>query len=134
MLRNWKLWSFISLLLFTSGYVQANQVEIVKVALEPSAGTWTFHVTLLHKDTGWNHYADGWRVVDEKGKELGFRKLWHPHVNEQPFTRSLSSVSIPEDNRIIFVEAHDKVHGWSKQRVQIDLKKAKGERYEIRTK
>ena len=113
-------------------HAYANEVEIVKVAMESSAGTWTFNVTLLHKDTGWEHYADGWRVVDTKGKELGYRKLWHPHQNEQPFTRSLSNVSIPDGTKTIYVEAHDKVHGWSKQRVKIDLAKPKGERYLIR--
>jgi hypothetical protein len=110
----------------------ANQVEIVKVTLEASAGSWVFNVTLLHEDTGWQHYADGWRVVDEKGNELGYRKLWHPHKDEQPFTRSLSDVNIPAATKIIYVEAHDKVHGWSKQRVRIDLRKPEGDRYLIR--
>lgn len=112
--------------------VSANQVEIVNVMLEPSANRWTFHVTLKHADTGWEHYADDWRIVDEKGHVLGNRKLWHPHVDEQPFTRSLSDVLIPKKDKIIYVEAHDKVHGWSKQRVRIDMRKLKGPRYEIR--
>jgi len=110
----------------------ANQVEIVKVMLEPSANRWTFHVTLKHADTGWEHYADDWRVVDEKGNVLGNRKLWHPHVGEQPFTRSLADVLIPRGKQIIYVEAHDKVHGWSKQRVRIDMRRLKGPHYEIR--
>jgi len=111
--------------------VMANQVEIVKVKMESSGNSWTFNVTLLHEDKGWNHYADGWRVVDAKGKELGYRKLWHPHVNEQPFTRSLSNVTIPGTEKIIYIEAHDKVHGWSKQRLKIDLDKPQGDRYLI---
>jgi hypothetical protein len=112
----------------------ANEVEIVKVMIEPSAHRWTFHVTLKHDDTGWKHYADGWRIVDVDGNELGYRKLWHPHENEQPFTRSLTSVLVPKDKTIIFIEAHDKVHGWSKQRVKINMKENKGSRYEIRRK
>ena len=43
-----------------------------------------------HPDTGWDDYADGWRVLDMDGNELGMRVLHHPHVDEQPFTRSLS--------------------------------------------
>jgi len=112
----------------------ANQVEIVEVMVEPSAHRWTFHVTLKHDDEGWKHYADGWRIVDDKGNELGFRKLWHPHENEQPFTRSLANVLIPKDKPVIFIEAHDKVHGWSKQRVRINMKEDKGNRYQIRRK
>lgn len=112
--------------------VSANDVEIVKVSVEPSAHRWTFHVTLLHKDTGWDHYADGWRIVDGKGNELGMRKLWHPHEDEQPFTRTLADVLVPEGTHIVYVEAHDKVHGWAKAKVKVDLKKDKGERFEIR--
>jgi len=110
----------------------ANQVEIVKVMIEPYANRWTFHVTLKHDDTGWDHYADDWRIVDAKGHVIGDRKLWHPHVEEQPFTRSLGSVLIPKGTDILFIEAHDKVHGWSKQRVRIDMRKPKGPRYQIR--
>jgi len=112
----------------------ANTVEIVKVMIEPAAHRWTFLVTLKHDDEGWDHYADGWRIVDSKGTELGYRKLWHPHENEQPFTRTLANILVPKGESIIYIEAHDKVHGWSKQRVRIDLKKDKGPRYLIRRK
>lgn len=112
----------------------ANDVEIVKVMIEPSAHRWTFHVTLKHDDKGWEHYADGWRIVDSDGNELGYRKLWHPHENEQPFTRSLANVLVPKEKNIIYIEAHDKVHGWSKQRVKINMKEKKGSRYQIRYK
>ena len=122
---------FLSILSNTS---IANTVEIVKVMIEPSAHRWTIHVTLKHDDKGWDHYADGWRIVDSKGTELGYRKLWHPHENEQPFTRTLANVLVPKGENIIFIEAHDKVHGWSKQRVRIDLKVDKGARYQIRRK
>lgn len=118
-------------LLFTR-MALAGQVKIVHVMIEPDANRWTFHVTLQHHDTGWKHYADDWRIVDGKGKVLGNRKLWHPHVDEQPFTRSLANVLIPKETHIVYVEAHDKVHGWSKQRVRIDMRVAKGTHYRIR--
>lgn len=110
----------------------ANEVEIVQVELEPSAHRWTFHVTLKHQDKGWDHYADSFRIVDEKGNQLGFRKLWHPHVDEQPFTGDLADVLIPKGISVFYVEAHDLKHGWSKQRVKIDLRKDKGKKYQIR--
>lgn len=110
----------------------AGQVEIVNVMIEPSANRWTFHVTLKHDDTGWDHYADDWRIVDQKGNVIGDRKLWHPHPEEQPFTRTLADVLIPKGTNILFIEAHDKKHGWSKQRVRIDMRKSKGPHYEIR--
>ncbi|WP_455196821.1 hypothetical protein, partial [Kaarinaea lacus] len=75
--------------------VNAGEVEIVNVKAEKQRAGWVFNVTLKHGDTGWDHYADAWRVVTEDGKELGTRTLYHPHVDEQPFTRSLGDVTIP---------------------------------------
>ena len=119
----------IGLLLTTSAF--ANDVEIVKVVLTKQSGTWRADVTLNHADTGWEHYADAWRLVDEKGNEIGKRTLYHPHVNEQPFTRSLSDLYIGDDKKIIFIEAHDKKHGWSPNKVKIYMSQSYGVKYKI---
>ena len=99
----------------------ASAVEIVNAKVEKQRADWVFHVTLKHEDTGWEHYADAWRVVTADGKELGKRTLFHPHVDEQPFTRSLADVKIPAGTSEVFIEAHDKVHGWSKQKFKVKL-------------
>lgn len=109
----------------------AGEVEIVNTEFTQRAGSWTVNTTLRHDDTGWDHYADAWRVVGEGGEILATRTLWHPHVDEQPFTRSLSGIQIPAGTMVVFVEAHDKVHGWSKQRVRVDLSQAKGVRFQV---
>ena len=111
--------------------VLANEVEIVKTRFEKYGNTWTVDTTLRHNDTGWDHYADKWRVVDQHGRVLGERVLLHPHENEQPFTRSESGIEIPDTTNIVYVEAHDKVHGWSRQRVRVDLHRKKGDRYSV---
>lgn len=114
------------------GQTFAGEVEVVKTSFESrSGGSWHVRTTLLHGDTGWDHYADAWRVVDEKGEDLGTRTLYHPHENEQPFTRS-HTVHIPKGTTTVYVEAHDKVHGWSKQRIKVDLTQPKGDRFEVR--
>ena len=118
--------------LFLSTSVLANDVEIVKVVLTKYAGTWRADVTLRHADEGWKHYADGWRLVDSNGNEIGMRKLYHPHVNEQPFTRSLSSFQIPTNTKTLFVEAHDSKHGWTANKVRIDMSKKSGSKYTIK--
>ncbi|HEY5602435.1 MAG TPA: hypothetical protein VIM41_04955 [Gammaproteobacteria bacterium] len=100
----------------------AGDVEIVNVKAEKQRAAWVFHVTLRHADTGWDHYADAWRVMTKDGKELGTLTLYHPHIKEQPFTRSLANVNIPADSSVVFIEAHDKVHGWSKQRYPVKLR------------
>lgn len=112
--------------------VLAGDVSIKAVEFSKGSGDWTVNVTLEHADTGWKHYADGWRVVDAAGTEFGKRTLYHPHVNEQPFTRSLSGVKIPAKVTKVYVEAHDKVHGWSKDKVMVDLTKSRGARFKVR--
>ncbi|QHQ36784.1 hypothetical protein [Algicella marina] len=89
----------------------AGEAEVVAVDATESGGTWRFDVTIAHADTGWEHYADGWAVLTSDGTELGYRKLLHPHVEEQPFTRSLSGVAIPAGVTEVFIRADDNVHG-----------------------
>ena len=114
------------------GTVYAGEAEVVRAVFQQrGAGDWYVSTTLRHADTGWKHYADAWRVVDEKGAVLGLRTLYHPHVDEQPFTRSLS-LRIPQGVDVVFVEAQDSVHGWNAQRIRVDLTKAKGEGFEVR--
>jgi len=120
------------LIILFSFSLHANEVEIVQVEFVKSGSSWRVNTTLEHDDTGWEHYADVWRIVTEKGDKLGERILFHPHENEQPFTRSLPRLTIPEKTNIVFVEAHDKKHGWSKQRVRVDLTKSTGDRYIVR--
>ncbi len=79
-------------------------------------------VTLTHPDTGWDHYADGWRVEDADGTVLGLRVLAHPHVNEQPFTRSLSGVTVPDGAKSVFIRARCFVDGWSDAVFELELK------------
>lgn len=74
-------------------------------------------VTLAHPDTGWDHYADGWRIEDVDGKVIGTRVLLHPHVTEQPFTRSLTLPGLPDG--AMFLRARCSVHGWSDEAVRI---------------
>lgn len=79
------------------------------------------NVTLSHPDTGWDHYADGWEVLDADGNSLGVRTLFHPHVTEQPFTRSLSGVAIPDGASVIYVRARCNVDGWDDALYEVRL-------------
>ena len=99
------------------------EVDVINVKATPSSSGWRFDVTLQHGDTGWDHYADAWRVVGPDGTVFGTRVLYHPHVEEQPFTRSLSGVEIPEGITSVLVEAHDSVHGWNGQKFAVTLTK-----------
>jgi hypothetical protein len=109
-------------LMVLAGAAQGGEAVVEAATAEPAgAGAWRISVTLSHGDTGWDHYADGWGVETEAGKALGFRELLHPHVTEQPFTRSLGGVRIPEGVSRVYIRARDSVHGWSEDRVPLDL-------------
>ena len=96
--------------------VVAGEADVVKVEghKEGDRG-WRFNVTVRHDDTGWDHYANRWEVITEDGTILATRVLHHPHENEQPFTRSLSGVEIPQGVKKVFIRAHDSVHGYGGQ-------------------
>ena len=90
--------------------LQANEVDVVKVTVAHIDGRdFRINATLKHADTGWDHFANKWVVRDEKGNLLGTRILVHPHVNEQPFTRSLT-LTIPEGIKEVTIVAFDSVH------------------------
>lgn len=100
-------------LALSAAQAAADPAVIEDVQAEKRADGWHFSVTLSHADTGWDDYADGWRIVDPATwKVLGTRELLHPHVNEQPFTRSLSGVQIPEDVDVVLIEERTSPTGW----------------------
>lgn len=108
-------------LLFT-GSAHAHAPRVIKAELHESGpGTYRIDVTIRHADTGWDHYADKWEVLAPDGRVLGTRVLYHPHVNEQPFTRSLSGLKLPPDIRFVQVRPHDKVHGAGALSAQIPV-------------
>jgi len=106
--------------LSASGTVFAGETRIVDVKVQCS-GSCTFSVTLQHEDEGWDHYANQWDVMTLDGVLLGSRVLYHPHVNEQPFTRSLSGVKIPTGTKSVKIRAKDSVHGYSKQEYTVQI-------------
>ena len=112
----------VSMLLMTGSPLLAGEADVVAAeAIPEGGGTWRFRVTVQHADTGWDHYADKWDVVAPDGTVLGTRVLLHPHVEEQPFTRSLGGVAIPADVRQVTVRAHDSQHGYGGAEVVVEL-------------
>ena len=102
----------------------AGEADVVSVkAVRIGDGTFTFHVSVRHLDDGWKHYANKWDVLAPDGTILGTRELAHPHVNEQPFMRSLYGVKIPAGVTKVTVRAHDSVHGYGGREVEYTLPK-----------
>jgi len=100
----------------------AGEADVIKVDVKKQDNnSYSFSVTVFHKDTGWKHYADKWDIVGKEGAVLGTRVLHHPHVGEQPFTRSLSGVEIPDSVKTVSIRAHDSVHEYGGKVITVEL-------------
>lgn len=112
---------FFSFLFFITTNTFANQVQVVDVSIKSLGNQqYQFNVTLLHDDTGWDHYANRWEILDTGGNILATRTLHHPHVNEQPFTRSLT-VTLPENTKNVIIRGHDKVHQYKGNEMKLSV-------------
>lgn len=100
-------------LLAASAPAAADPPVIENATGQRNGNLWRFDVTLSHPDTGWEHYADGWRVLDIEGNELGTRVLAHPHEAEQPFTRALTGIALPDGTTRVQIQPRCNVDGWN---------------------
>ena len=114
--------SFFSFLLICfAANTFAGQVDVVNVDIKLQGDNqYRFDVTLQHSDTGWEHYANRWEILDIRGNKLATRTLHHPHVDEQPFTRSLSA-TLPEQVKTIIIRGHDSVHQYDGREMKVSL-------------
>ena len=130
---------FVLILLPLSALAQNGDADVIAVqAIDHGTQGWTFHVTVSHPDTGWEDYCDGWDVVGPDGEVIKVndndrftRLLLHPHVEEQPFTRSQGRLQIPESITTVSVRAHDIVDGFGGEEITVDLTTDSGPVYTI---
>lgn len=109
-------------LILAAGPAAAGEADVVEVAVHKTGErTYRVDVTVRHADAGWDHYADKWDVLLPDGTVLGTRTLYHPHVEEQPFTRSLGDVRVPAGAEAIEVRVHDSVHGYGGETRRVRL-------------
>ena len=107
----------------TEDNLDLNYAHVLKVKTLRGTEAWRFDVTIRHKDEGWDHYANLWVVIDaETGAEYGRRVLSHPHVNEQPFSRSQSGIRIPENVTSVIVKAACTLHGFGGTELEVKLR------------
>ncbi len=100
----------------------AGEADVLEARISPNDdGTFRVAATVRHRDTGWDHYANRWEILGPQGQIIATRTLLHPHVQEQPFTRSLGSVRIPPGLTWVKVRAHDLVHGYGGREVTVSV-------------
>lgn len=105
-----------ALVTFLATPAATDPAVVERIVAADQGGSWRFDVTLSHADTGWDDYADGWRVETADGTVLATRELLHPHETEQPFTRALMGVVIPPEAAEVFVRARTNIEGWDEAR------------------
>ena len=121
-MRIFKVLLAISGFLVASGSASAGEADVIDASVRRTAeNTYSFSVTVRHDDAGWDHYANRWQVIAPDGSVLGERVLLHPHENEQPFTRSLSGIVIPEGVDEVTVRAGDLVHDFGGTEIIVEL-------------
>ena len=104
--------SLACVLSLTAAPALAGEAHVVDATIEIAGpNLYDITATIRHDDEGWEHYANRFDVVAPNGQVLQQRVLFHPHVEEQPFTRGLNRVMIPEDVDRVIIRAHDSVHG-----------------------
>lgn len=109
------------MLVWAGGALADDGAQVVAAKAVATGDLWRFEVTVRHDDKGWEDYADKWDVVGPDGTVLGTRVLLHPHETEQPFTRSLSGVELPDGLDQVVIRAHDSVNGYSGNEFVLEL-------------
>lgn len=99
----------------------AGCADVVAVEMTALDSSYQVSATVSSPDTGWDKYADAWVVRSLDGEVFGTRELTHPHVAEQPFTRSLGGLELPEGVETVEVAARDSVEGFCGETVAIPV-------------
>ena len=103
------------------GSARAGEADVLAARVLCGRAACRVEATIRHADTSFEHYADRFEVLAPDGSVLGVRRLLHPHVDEQPFTRSLEGLRIPPGVDRVRVRAHDSVHGYGGRVVEVPV-------------
>jgi len=110
-------------LALTAAPALADAPKVVAASAVRAGGHWTISVSLVHPDTGWDHYATEWDVLGPDDSVLGKRVLTHPHVEEQPFTRVLDIAAIPTDFDHVMIRVKCNLDGFSPNLYRLDIQR-----------
>ncbi len=114
-----------SILTPTAGAMGTNDQrfpDIVGVKVRAQGpGLFDFDVTVSSPYDTPRRYADAFRVLGKDGKVYGERILFHDHAGEQPFTRDLYGVKIPEGVHSVVIQGRDREHGYGGRTMEVAL-------------
>ncbi|HSM45511.1 MAG TPA: N-acetylmuramoyl-L-alanine amidase, partial [Acidimicrobiia bacterium] len=95
--------------------------NVVEASATTDGDAFEFVVTMSSPYDSAERYADAWRIIGDDGVVYGVRELLHDHAGEQPFTRSLGDVQIPDHVTSVRIQGRDQVYGWGGGEIEITL-------------
>jgi hypothetical protein len=96
--------------------------DVLAAELRPAGdGSYDVEVTISSPYDSAERYADGWRVLGPDDTVLGEHALLHDHAGEQPFTRTMTGLTVPDDVEEVTVEGRDREHGYGGATVTVDV-------------
>ena len=106
-----------------SGLATAGAADVVAGAARQAAdGTWSFEVTMRCDDRGADYFCDRFEVLTPTGRVVGVRRLLHDHTDEQPFTRDLQGVTVPDGfPRGVLIRGHHNIRGYDGAALKLEL-------------
>lgn len=123
-LRRRVAFALVTVSLASTAAAWAGEADVVAAKVRRAAdGTYDFDVTVKSNDRGWDYFADAFEVLTLDGKVLGTRVLLHPHEAEQPFTRELYGVKIPQGIEHVVIRARHKPKGHDGKTLTVELPK-----------
>ena len=111
-----------------SPLAMAGAADVIAAAARQAAdGTWSFEVTMRCDDRGATYFCDRFEVLTPTVHVIGVRRLLHDHTDEQPFTRDLQGVNVPDGfPRGVLIRGHHDIRGYKGATLKLDLP-ARGE-------
>ena len=95
---------------------------IAATARQAADGSWSFEVTMRCDDRGPDYFCDRFEVLTPTARVVGVRRLLHDHTDEQPFTRDLQGVNVPDGlSRGVLIRGHHNIRGYDGATLKLDL-------------
>ena len=112
-----------SSLICVSPLAAAGAADVIgATARRSNDGTWTFEVSMRCDDKNATYFCDRFEIMTLDKRVLGVRRLLHDHADEQPFTRALHGVRLPDAvARRVLIRGHHNVRGYDGATFELDL-------------
>ncbi len=95
---------------------------IAATARQAADGSWSFEVTMRCDDRGADYFCDRFEVLTPTARVVGVRRLLHDHTDEQPSTRDLQGVHVPDGfPRGVLIRGHHNIRGYDGAALKLEL-------------